>query len=75
MPDADTTTQMRRRRERRVVAQRGRSAPDDERSAPDVIVIGAIRVCSRQPAKIQPPSLVGRFYPFLKIRVMMTMTV
>jgi hypothetical protein len=74
MPDADTTTQMRRRRERRVVAQRGRSAPDDERSAA-VIVIGAIRVCSRQPAKIQPPSLVGRFYPFLKIRVMMTMTV
>jgi hypothetical protein len=76
MPDADTTIHTRRRREeRRVVAQRGRSAPDDERSAP-VIVIGAI-LCVRAntPRFTQPPSLVGRFYPFLKIRVKTMMTV
>jgi hypothetical protein len=78
MPDADTTTHTRRRRERRVVAQRGRSAPDDERSAPAVIVIGAIRgvfAPTRQDSTTVSRLLVGRFYPFLKIRVTMTMTV
>jgi len=68
---------MRRRRERRVVAQRGRSAPDDERSAA-VIVIGAIRgvfAPTRQDSTTVSRLLVGRFYPFLKIRVTMTMTV
>ena len=59
MPDADTTIHTRHRREeRRVVAQRGRSAPDDERSLA-VIVIGAIRGVFAPTAKIQPPSLVG----------------
>jgi hypothetical protein len=75
MPDADTTTQMRRRRERRVVAQRGRSAPDDERSAPAVIVIGAIRGVFAPTRQDSTTVSRGRFYPLLKIRVTMTMTV